>query len=577
MKHIDIFGRFGFLVFWIAALAILVNTAHAQCTRCCGGCPSAPPPDILYGFAGGPDGALPVAGLVRDSIGNLYGTTEVGGTTGNGTVFKVDATGHETVLHSFSGPDGSTPISSLILDSNGNLYGTTIGGGAHGQGTVFKVDVSGNYTVLYSFAGGNDGANPWAALVQDSAGNLYGTTNQGGTADAGTVFKVDPSRNETVLYSFQGSPSGGANPEAGLVRDSAGNLYGTAIGGTSQVGLVFKVDPSGNETVLYNFKGYPDDGAYPQSSLIRDAAGNLYGMTSAGGSGNCVSSSNQPIGCGVVFKLNSTGNETVLYSFPDGGFANGYSPGRVGALLQDTAGLLYGTRQRGGASDAGLIFQLDTAGHEADLYSFTAKNGDGGYPEASLILDDASSLLGTTMEGGAFGAGTVFRLPVPDFSLAPGSDKLSLQFGGQQTDVVTIALQNAPFNNPVQLTCSVSGPTPLARCAMNPTSVTPGNGSVTSTLTVTAPSVAVAAARHFAPSSYAMWFPLAAFALMLPGGKKKRRVRYWLPCGFVALLMMLPACGSVGPGRKGPSNYTVTVTAAAGPTQHTTQVSVTVQ
>jgi len=229
---------------------------------------------------------------------------------------------------------------------------------------------------------------------------------------------------------------------------------------------------------------------------------------------------------------------------------------------------------------AGLVFQLDTSGHEAELYGFTGKNGDAGYPRATLILDDEGNLLGTTSGGGAFGGGTVFKLPVPDFSLAPASTSMSMQSGGQATDVVTIASQNAPFNSAVQLSCLVAGPLPPATCALNPTSVTPGASSVTSTLTITAPSAAFAmtgSPRHFAPSFGAMWFPLAALALMLSGGPKKSRIRYSLLRGFVALLLMLPGCGSAGPGRKGPSNYTVTVTASAVPTQHTTQVSVTVQ
>ena len=157
--------------------------------------------------------AIPYGGLIRDSKGNLYGTTNGGGASGAGVVFKVDTSGNETVLYSFTGgADGGYPLAGVIRDSAGNLYGTTNGGGASGAGVVFKVDTSGNETVLYSFTGGADGGFPlWVVLARDSAGNLYGTTAGGGASGAGVVFKVDTSGNETVLYSFTGGADGG-NP-----------------------------------------------------------------------------------------------------------------------------------------------------------------------------------------------------------------------------------------------------------------------------------------------------------------------------------------------------------------------------
>src|SRR5271157_830687 len=227
----------------------------------------------------------------------------------------------ESVLHSFPGsPDGANPYAGLVRDAQGNLYGTTVNGGAQAKGTVFKVDATGNETVLYSFTGaGGDGASPTGLLVRDAQGNLYGTTVFGGASGKGTVFKVDATGNETVLYSVTGAGGDGANPEAGVVQDAQGNLYGTtAYGGAGNCsngsfygcGAVFKVDTTGNETVLYSFTGTGGDGAEP-AGLVRDGQGNLYGTTSAGGDLAC----RAPAGCGTVFKVDTTGNETVLYSF----------------------------------------------------------------------------------------------------------------------------------------------------------------------------------------------------------------------------------------------------------------------
>ena len=235
----------------------------------------------MHSFTGGADGSDPYAGLIRDSAGNLYGTTLLGGASGAGVVFKVDTTGTETVLHSFSGgTDGGAPQAGLIRGSAGDLYGTTVQDGASGAGVVFKLDAIGE-TVLYSFTGGADGSNPFGSLVRDSAGNLYGTTESGGASGAGVVFKLDTTGTETVLYSFTGDADGGY-PYAGLIRDSAGNLYGTtSSGGASGQGVVFELDTTGTETVLYSFTTGAD-GAFPYAGLIRNSAGNLYGTATYG-------------------------------------------------------------------------------------------------------------------------------------------------------------------------------------------------------------------------------------------------------------------------------------------------------
>ncbi len=263
-----------------------------------GSASAAPTESVLHSFTGGSsDGAFPFAGLIADSAGNLYGTTQGGGASNNGVVFKLAPGGTETVLHSFTGgSDGSNPLfAGLIADGAGNLYGTTefgggTGCGGPGCGVVFKLTPTGSsYTVLHSFAGGSgDGANPYAGLIIDSAGNLYGTTEFGGGPGCGVVFKLAPGGTETVLHTFTGSPNDGAFPTAGLFADSGGNLYGTTAGGGappppnappcggSGCGTVFKLAPGGAETVLYTFCRLfnCNDGAGP-SGVIADSAGNL--------------------------------------------------------------------------------------------------------------------------------------------------------------------------------------------------------------------------------------------------------------------------------------------------------------
>ena len=300
---------------------------------------------VLYTFTGGTDGANPYGGLVLDQNGNLYGTTSGGGASGLGTVFQLTPTGTETVLHSFSGgSDGANPYGSLIFDTQGYLCGTTYYGGTSNLGTVFKMTVSGSETLLYSFTGA-DGAHPLAGVVVDAQNNLYGTTFGGGIGGGGNgaVFEVSSSGAETVLYSFTGSPDG-AQPKAGLILDAQGNLYGTtANGGNSVFGTVFKVTPSGTETVLYSFTG-GGDGSHPDAGLVLDALGNLYGTTSGGGSSNN----------GTVFRVVPSGAETVLYSFagiPDGAYPEG------GLALKGKK-QLYGITYYGGTFNQGSAFKI---------------------------------------------------------------------------------------------------------------------------------------------------------------------------------------------------------------------------
>ncbi len=261
---------------------------------------------ILHTFTGGADGANPGADLLRDPKGNLYGTTYSGGAYGCGTVFELALSGTKKVLYDFAcGVDGANPSAGLVRDPKGNLYGTTYSGGTSAYGTVFELTPTGTKTVLHSFAGGADGLFPTQGLVRDPHGNLYGTTESGGAYGGGIVFKLTSTGKETVLYSFTGGADG-AYPSAGLIRDPQGNLYGTTlIGGDSGYGTVFGLTPTGKETVLYSFTGEGGDGVYPNAGVIRDPRGNLYGTTVYGGA----------YGHGTLFKVTPTGTETVLYSF----------------------------------------------------------------------------------------------------------------------------------------------------------------------------------------------------------------------------------------------------------------------
>lgn len=357
---------------------------------------------VLYTFTGGNDGGFSSAGVSRDLAGNLYGTTDGGGTAGLGVAFKLDPSGHETLLHTFTrGLDGDQPdFSGLILDEAGNLYGTTAFGGAGGIGVVFKLDPNGHETVLYAFPDVDGGQYTYnSGVIFGSDGLLYGATGYGGRNGHGVVFTLNAKSNETVPYTFNVLTSEGfGQPTGGVVRDSQGNLYGTTFLGQADVGygfgVVYKIDAAGHATVLHNFTNGAD-GGNPYGGVVFDAKGNLYGTANSGGA----------YGAGVVFKIDSSGNETVLYSFTggsDGGFP-------LCALLRDAAGNLYGTAQVGGSSGAGVVFKIDASGNETVLYGFTG-GADGGYPIAGVIRDSAGNFYGTTNGGGASGAGVVYKL-----------------------------------------------------------------------------------------------------------------------------------------------------------------------
>ncbi len=397
----------------IGALAVWGGLAHGPAT--------AQTFTVLYTFTGGADGANPDANLALDAQGNLYGTTYYGGIfnsenaypMGAGVAFKLDALGHFSVLHAFtSAPDGANPDGPLTLDAQGNLYGTTSFGGdalgGSGAGIVFMLDPMGSETVLHTFnpgsLGKNDGAGPMGALVRDKHGDLYGTTSGGGVFQGGTVYKVDPTGNETILHSFLGSTDGDA-PFSGLVSDKHGNLYGTTIlGGVNGFGVVYELSRHGKRVTAFHSFTEGSDGGNPWGGIARDKKGNLYGTTNQGGA----------FGHGVVFKVDKQGNYTLLHTFTGG--ADGAQP--TGDLLQDSQGNLYGTAN-GGASNGGVVFKIDSAGHYSVLYTFTG-GADGAAPHSGLVMDGQGNLYGTAFFGGTTssnfpnGAGVVFKLtPTP--------------------------------------------------------------------------------------------------------------------------------------------------------------------
>jgi uncharacterized repeat protein (TIGR03803 family) len=358
---------------------------------------------VLHSFgsqAGDGYGPLALGGLTFDTDGNLYGTTRYGGAYGNGTVFELTAAGTETVLYSFGSQagDGNTPYAGLTFDKKGTLYGTTLYGGAYGAGTVFELTAAGKEEVLYAFGSqSGDGSIPFAGLTFDKKGNLYGTTCNGGAYGNGTVFELTPKGTEKVLYSFGSQAGDGTNPYAGLIFDKEGNLYGSAgFGGAYGAGTVFELTAAGTEKVLYTFGSQAGDGSLPQARLVFDKKGNLYGTTQTGGAngvgtvfqltaagteevlhsfgglgdgaylwaavtfgkkGNLYGATlyGGAYGEGTVFELTPKGKETVLYSFGSQAGDGNYS---YATPIFDKKGNLYGTTLWGGAYAAGTVFEL---------------------------------------------------------------------------------------------------------------------------------------------------------------------------------------------------------------------------
>jgi uncharacterized repeat protein (TIGR03803 family) len=342
----------------------------------------------------GTNGADPgYVSLVQGADGDYYGTTQSGGTYGNGTIFRITPGGALSTLHSFNSADGSLPMAGLFQSPDAVFYGTTLQGGANNAGTIFEMTPAGSVTTLHSF-GLTDGANPYDALVQDPEGTLYGTTLGGGTFGYGTVFKITPAGTLTTLYSFNGVD--GASPFASLVPAASGALYGTTYGtshdGGTDYGTVFRITPGGALTTLHSFSG--SDGAAPVGGLVQGTNGAFYGTTSDGGA---------YAPSGTIFKISPNGPLTTLYSFS---VAGGNYP--TAGLIQATDGNFYGTTVWGGTNNSGTIFSITPGGALKLLYSFPQD----AYPWGGLLQATDGNLYGTTQASGTYDVGTVYRFNV---------------------------------------------------------------------------------------------------------------------------------------------------------------------
>jgi uncharacterized repeat protein (TIGR03803 family) len=390
---------------------------------------------VIYSFgaAGFQDGQFPQSGLVRDSAGNLYGTTSSGGShygTG-GTVFRLSkrANGQfaETILHNFDelGGDGYRPLAAVTLDSAGNIYGTTAYGGAYGWGIAYELSPNpgGGWRekLLHSFGHGSDGVIPFDGdgLVFDVSGNLFGVTDAGGLYGLGTVFELSLNANgawaERIIYNFGNGTD--LSVPSGLTLGSSGNLYGSATGGGSLGGGgIYKLTNTGggwSEEILYNFANNGVDGYVPNYGLVFDSSGNLYGTTAYGGTGNpdnC--GSQQGLGCGIVFELtpavSGAWTETILHNFTGRPSDASYP---LSGPAFDAFGNLYGTSWAGGFGNQGTAYELSPQSGgtwtETIVHNF-GKNGT--QPYGNLLFDPSGNIYGTLSNGGAFVSGAVFEI-----------------------------------------------------------------------------------------------------------------------------------------------------------------------
>jgi len=532
----------------------------------------------------------------------------------------LDANGNETLLHNFTGinGDGSLPYAPLLRDDQGNLYGTASSGAnvcpgavAPNQffcGVVFKLGAAGNETVLYDFTGSanGDGAIPESGLIMDSQGNLYGTTNEGGTGvctgpvpGCGTVFKLDPSGQETVLYSFTGKNGDGVAPTAGLLMDAQGNLYGTTLAGgvgschsseTNGCGTVFKLDPNGKETVLYSFTGNNGDGAYPNGvQLVTDASGNLYGSTLSGG--NSTGPANVNAGAGIIFELQPV-SLTVTVTPASSSITTAQalsvtvtvSAGSGDPVPTGTVTLSSGsyTSAATALSNGSATINIPAASLATGADALTAGySGDSNYPATT-------------------GSSSVTVTVAPGFSLGGGGSTKSISLNPGATANNTASITVSPtggFTGSVALTAAITsspnGAQDLPTLSFGSTSPVTINGTTAETATLTIFTTAPAIAGLADPArSGIRWYnaggvAVMAFALFfgIPERGRRWRAKLVLLLVLVTLVGGLPACGGSGGGGGGvvgnpgttPGAYTVTVTATSGNTRTTSTITLTVQ
>lgn len=362
----------------------------------------------LYTFTGGTDGDHPQSGLAMDADGNLYGTAPHGGADGLGTLFKLAPGGDFTLLHTFKGGrDGAVPTAAaLTLDAHGTIYGMTEQGGRVNGGTAYRFK-NGRMTVLHAFGIGNDGYLPRAGLLPQPDGSFVGVTVAGGGSGCesfrgcGTIFRLASDGTVSVLHAFAGGDGDGSGPTGTPVRDRAGNLYGTTVeGGHGDKGALYKLAPDGSESVLYFFN---TAASYPYQGLTIDKHGSVYGS---------VQMSNNT-SAGSIFKLDAKGRESTMYKLVNGpGYGTGL-PGMVRDPAGNLYGTLSvgGGNQTGDchfAGGCGALFLLAPDKTMTVLHGFGGT--DGQYPEGGVIRDAAGNFYGTTMWGGAAGHGTIFKI-----------------------------------------------------------------------------------------------------------------------------------------------------------------------
>ena len=374
--------------------------------------------EIIYSFAGDEDGEYLDTDLAIDGVGNLYGTSVLGGEFGGGTVWQLSPVGDSwvhTVLYSFTGgADGGEPYKGVTLDANGNLYGTAVTGGSGscegGCGVTYKLTKVGDswtQTVIHAFTGGDDGSGPGSRVTVDNRGDVYGMTPTGGANGLGTIYRLHPKPNDTwtlrVIHAFTGG-SDGSSGSAGQMIIRNGHLYGAATTGGSGYGTVFELKPTSagewSFKTLYAFQGQPD-GSFPYGALLFDAAGNIYGTTYYGGSD----------GIGSIYKLTRSGGgswtEEILYSFRTGQDGNS----SISNLVFDSTGSLFGTTSEGGLG-SGTIFELSPGPNgtwrESLPHSF-AGSPDGAFPYAGMVSAGGDVFYGATVHGGVDGEGTVYK------------------------------------------------------------------------------------------------------------------------------------------------------------------------
>jgi uncharacterized repeat protein (TIGR03803 family) len=358
---------------------------------------------VLHTFTGA-DGSRSAASLVQATDGNFYGTTQDGGAFTRGTIFRMTPAGVVTVMHSFAGGvDGNTPLAALTQATDGNFYGTTYFGGGLSLGCVFRMTPAGSVTIIHGFGTGTDGANPRAALIQASDGNLYGTTEKGGGRDRGTFFGMTLTGQTIFKYEFSGAADG-AYPFAPVIQAKNGALYGTVRSGDfSTFGRVFRVF-GGVVSVLHTFTSGAD-GANPVAALLEGADGNLYGTTHFGGTFNQ----------GTAFRMTPGGAVTIIKSFSGG--TDGANPDT--ALIQPRDGNFYGAASASATAGDGTLYKMSPLGVVTTLHTFTGGT-DGGTPLGGLIEAAAGKLYGTTSESGASADGVIYRLSTTIVGASPG-------------------------------------------------------------------------------------------------------------------------------------------------------------